>query len=58
MIMSATYGIEAKSADDPFLSANLEATHALTTALMPGKFLVETIPIRARLRIQTEPTNI
>ena len=57
MIMSATYGIEIKSVDDPFLSATLEATHALATALMPGKFLVDTIPMRSCLHIQIELTG-
>ena len=46
--MSMTYGIEIESADNPFLSANLEATQGLTTALVPGKFLVDIIPIRTR----------
>ena len=45
VILSATYGIDVKSTDDPFLNANLEATHAITTAMIPGKFLVDTIPI-------------
>jgi len=44
--MSTTYGIEIESADNPFLSANLEASCGLGSALVPGKFLVDTIPIR------------
>ena len=46
IIMSMTYGIDIKSADNPFLSANLEATRGITGALVPGKFLVDIIPIR------------
>ena len=45
-MMSMTYGIDIESADNPFLNANLEATRGLTAALVPGKFLVDTIPIR------------
>ena len=39
--------MDIKSADDPFLSANLEATRRVAAALVPGKFIVDTIPIRA-----------
>jgi hypothetical protein len=35
-----------KSIDDPFLSASLDASRALTSAMVPGKFLVDAIPIR------------
>ena len=47
--MSITYGIDVKSDDDQFLSASIDAGHALVTALVPGKFLVDTIPMRACL---------
>jgi len=46
--MSMTYGIDIESADNPFLNANLEATQGLATTLVPGQFLVDTIPIRTR----------
>ena len=45
--MSITYGIDIKSADDRFLNASLEATHTIVAALVPGKFLVDVIPICA-----------
>jgi len=45
MIMSVTYGIDSKSADDPLLKAVTEATFELTAAMIPGKFLVDMIPI-------------
>ena len=51
--MSVTYGIDIKSADDPFLSATLEASHALATALVPGKFLADVIPIRMSVYSKT-----
>ena len=51
--MSITYGIDIKSIDDRFLNANLEAAHTIAAALVPGKFLVDIIPIRACLRAQT-----
>jgi len=43
--MSITYGIDVKSADDRFLNASLEASHTIVAALVPGKFLVDVIPI-------------
>ena len=46
--MSMTYGIDVESANNPFLSANLEASRGLGAALVPGKFLVDTIPLRMR----------
>jgi len=49
MILSVTYGIDPKSTDDPFLSATVDAAHTLSTAMVPGKFLVDIIPIRAFL---------
>jgi len=47
IILSVTYGIDAKSNEDPLLKASLAATHAFATATVPGKFLVDVIPIRA-----------
>ena len=44
--MSVTYGIDVRSIDDPFLRATLEASHALVTVMVPGKFLADIIPIR------------
>ena len=51
--MSITYGIDIKSADDRFLNASLEATHTIVAALVPGKFLVDVIPMCAWLCVQT-----
>jgi hypothetical protein len=47
--LSITYGIDVKSVDDPFLSTNLEAAYVWETAMVPGKYLVDAIPIRACL---------
>ena len=43
--MSVTYGIDIKSTDDPFLSAILDANQAFFAILVPGRFLVDAIPI-------------
>lgn len=53
VILSVTYGIDVRSTDDPFLNASLEASHALAAALVPGKFLADTIPICACQCIQS-----
>ena len=47
--MSTAYGIDIESADNPFLNTNLEATRGMTIAMIPGKFLVDIIPICTRL---------
>jgi len=49
MILSVTYGVDPESTDDPFLSATVDAAHALASAMVPGKFLVDTIPMRTFL---------
>ena len=51
--MSIAYGIDSKSADDRFLKANIEASHAVSATLVPGKWLVDVIPIRACVCTQT-----
>jgi len=51
--MSITYGIDIKSADDRFLNANIEATHALAAMVVPGNFFADVIPIRACLCAKT-----
>ena len=50
--LSIAYGIDSDSADDRFLNANIEASYAVTAALVPGKWLVDVIPIRACLCTQ------
>jgi len=47
-MLSITYGIDVKAVGDPFLNASVQATHAAAAALVPGKFLVDAIPMRAR----------
>ena len=56
-MLSVTYGLDLKSAEDPFLSATREASHALGIALEPGRFLVDAIPIRAYRYGQSEPPS-
>jgi hypothetical protein len=51
--MSIAYGIDIKSVDDRFLKASIEASHAITAVVAPGKFLADIIPIRAYLCAQT-----
>ena len=54
IVLSITYGIDSKSADDPFLKANVEASYAVSATLVPGNFLVDTIPICTCLCTQPE----
>ena len=51
--MSIAYGIDSKSAEDQFLNENIEASYAVTATLVPGKWLVDVIPIRGCLCTQT-----
>ena len=52
--MSIAYGIDVGSeVGDRFLNANLEAAHAIVAAMVPGKFLVDVIPICVCLCAQT-----
>lgn len=44
MILKLTYGIDAKSAKDPFLVLVDEAMEIVSKATIPGRFLVDTIP--------------
>ena len=53
IIVSIVYGIGVESPDDRFLSASLDAAHALAVMLIPGKFLADVIPIRVCLCVQT-----
>ena len=53
IILSITYGIDSKSIDDQFLNENIEAAHAVAATLVPGKWLVDVIPIRGCLCTQT-----
>ena len=53
IVLSITYGIDSKSTDDQFLNENIEASHAVAATLVPGKWLVDVIPIRACLCTQT-----
>ena len=55
--LSIAYGIDIKSADNRFLNASIEASHAIVAVMAPGKFLADVIPIRACLCVQTVVTN-
>ena len=57
VIMSVTYGMDVKPTEDPFLRAMLEAAHAFAAATVPGKFLVDVIPIRASRRTRITSTS-
>ena len=52
-MLSITYGIDIKSVGDRSLSASIEASHAIAAVMVPGKFLVDVIPIRAGVCTQT-----
>lgn len=53
IVLSVTYGIDVQSIRDPFLGASLDASHALASAMVPGKFLVDIIPIREHICAET-----
>ena len=57
IILSVTYGLDPKSSEDPFLNPTIKASHALASALVPGKFLVDAIPIRVYLYAHLTPTD-
>ena len=52
-MLSITYEIDIKSVGDRSLSASIEASHAIAAVMVPGKFLVDVIPIRAGVCTQT-----
>ncbi|KAJ6620363.1 cytochrome P450 [Mycena sp. CBHHK59/15] len=45
IIMSAAYGIDVLPADDPYVSLAEEAVEGLVTAVVPGRFLVDSMPL-------------
>ena len=47
LVMEMTYGLNITNNEDKFLRAALEAVEITTRAMVPGAFLVDTIPIRA-----------
>ena len=47
LVMEMTYGLHVADNKDRFLRATVEAMEITTRAMIPGAFLVDTIPIRA-----------
>jgi hypothetical protein len=45
VVLSAAYGIEPESADDPYIKLSEDAIHYLVEAAVPGAFLVDLIPV-------------
>ncbi|KAJ7855065.1 cytochrome P450 [Mycena leptocephala] len=45
IIMSVAYGIDVKPANDPYITQADAALHSLVNALIPGRFLVDSIPL-------------
>lgn len=43
--MSIAYGIQVKPVDDPYIEAAEKGVHGLVTAAVPGRFLVDMLPI-------------
>ena len=52
-MLSITYGVDIESVGDRFLNASIEASHAIAAVMVPGKFLVDFIPICACAYTQT-----
>jgi hypothetical protein len=47
LVMEMTYGMDITSKDDRFLRAAAEALDLANRAMIPGAFLVDTVPMRA-----------
>ncbi|KAJ7063526.1 cytochrome P450 [Mycena amicta] len=45
IVMSIAYGIDVKATDDPYVSLANQAVDGLVTAIVPGRFLVDSIPL-------------
>ncbi|KAJ7200682.1 cytochrome P450 [Mycena haematopus] len=45
VMISAAYGIDSLPANDPYISLAEEATGAFSLAMVPGRFLVDSIPL-------------
>ncbi|KAF9458364.1 cytochrome P450 [Collybia nuda] len=45
MIMDITYGIKVSDSDDPYLTIAEEALHGMSQAGVPGRFLIDVLPI-------------
>ncbi|KAJ2918167.1 hypothetical protein MD484_g2259, partial [Candolleomyces efflorescens] len=45
ILMNVAYGFDPKSKDDPYIAEALKVVHAFEVALLPGKFLVDRIPL-------------
>ncbi|KAG2018348.1 cytochrome P450 [Coprinopsis cinerea AmutBmut pab1-1] len=45
IIVEITYGVETESPEDPFISTMTEVANGFGEACLPGRFLVDTIPI-------------
>ncbi|KAJ7917029.1 cytochrome P450 [Mycena leptocephala] len=45
IIMSVAYGIDVKPANDPYITQADAALHSLVNAAVPGRFLVDSIPL-------------
>ncbi|KAJ7251389.1 cytochrome P450 [Mycena rebaudengoi] len=45
LIMSIAYGIDALPSNDPYMATAEAALHAITQAAVPGRYLVDVIPI-------------
>jgi len=46
LTLSVAYGVNIESESDKFYSASEDAMSALGTAMIPGAFLVDALPIR------------
>lgn len=51
LVMEMTYGLNITSNEDRFLRTAIEAIEVATRAMVPGKYLVDIIPIRASSKI-------
>ena len=54
LVMEMTYGMEITSKDDRILRAAVEALDLTNRVMVPGAFLVDTVPIRASPEASTD----
>ena len=53
--MEMTYGMDITSKDDPFMQTAAEGLHLTNMVMVPGAFLVDTVPIRASYEVSKTP---
>lgn len=53
-----TYGLNITSNEDQLLRATIEALEVITKAMVPGAYLVDTIPMRASYEVSIKHNSV